>query len=400
MKVLQVNCVYKKGSTGKIVADIHEHLIQQGVESVVCYGRGKKVKEKNVYKTCSEFYAKFNNLFSRISGMPYGGCYFSTQKLIRIIKKERPDVVHLHCINGYFVNIYKLVTFLKKSGIKTVLTLHAEFMHTANCGHAYDCNEWKTGCKNCPRWREENKSLFFNRTHASWMKMKKAFDGFNNLTVVSVSSWLMDRAKQSPILEDKRHEVILNGVDTEVFKCYEDKGCLKEFVSEGEKIVFHVTPSFSDDVNHNKGGYYVIKLAEMLEEKKIKFIVAGNYQHGIKAPNNIVFLGQIKDQTQLAKYYSVADVTLLTSKRETFSMVCAESLCCGTSVVGFNAGAPEQVAIREFSRFVEYGDINALRDELLSVLDVNSDKQAISACARNKYADNIMIEKFVSIYRS
>ena len=43
MKILQVNCVYKKGSTGKIVEDIHNVLIDNGIESVVCYGRGKKL---------------------------------------------------------------------------------------------------------------------------------------------------------------------------------------------------------------------------------------------------------------------------------------------------------------------------------------------------------------------
>jgi len=48
--------------------------------------------------------------------------------------------------------------------------------------------------------------------------MKKAFDGFNNLIVVSVSPWLMERAKQSPMFSDKEHVVVLNGVETEVFK--------------------------------------------------------------------------------------------------------------------------------------------------------------------------------------
>jgi hypothetical protein len=151
----------------------------------------------------------------------YGGCFFSTNKLISIIKKEKPDVVHLHCINGYFVNIYRLVSWLNKSKIKTVLTLHAEFMHTANCGHALECDKWKTGCGKCPRLKKETKSLLIDSTHRSWVKMKKAFDGFENLVVTSVSPWLMERAKQSPILADKNHTVVYNGLDTNVFKLYQ-----------------------------------------------------------------------------------------------------------------------------------------------------------------------------------
>ena len=168
MKLLQINCVYKKGSTGKLSYDIHKGVLNCSNESVFCYGRGEKTKDEKVVKTCGELYSKFNNLLSRFTGLMYGGCYFSTKKLINTIKKEKPDIVHLHCINGYFVNIYKLVEFLKKSGIKTVLTLHAEFMHTANCGHAFECNNWKTGCGNCPRLREETKSLFLDNTALSF----------------------------------------------------------------------------------------------------------------------------------------------------------------------------------------------------------------------------------------
>ena len=39
MKVLQVNCVYDYGSTGKITKDLHEGLIKRGIDSVVLYGR-------------------------------------------------------------------------------------------------------------------------------------------------------------------------------------------------------------------------------------------------------------------------------------------------------------------------------------------------------------------------
>ena len=189
---MQINCVYNLGSTGKIVYDLHNELKANGIESVVCYGRGKKVKEENVYKTCGELYSKLNNLWSRITGIMYGGCLISTDKLFRIIKKEKPDIVHLHCLNGYFVNIYRLITFLKNNNYKTVLTLHAEFMYTANCGHALECDKWKTGCGKCPRLRSETKSWFIDGTAKSWKKMKRAFQGFdkNIIKIIAVSDWI------------------------------------------------------------------------------------------------------------------------------------------------------------------------------------------------------------------
>lgn len=130
---------------------------------------------------------------------------FSTNRLISVIKKEKPDIVHLQCINGYFVNIYRLINWLKKNNIKTVVTLHAEFMYTANCGHAFECEKWKTGCGKCPRLKRETKSLFIDGTAYSWRKMKKAFDGFKNenLVITSVSLWLMERQVQHRYLKVK-----------------------------------------------------------------------------------------------------------------------------------------------------------------------------------------------------
>lgn len=399
MKVLQANCVYKKGSTGKITYDIHSELLKQGIESVVCYGRGEKINEPHVYKTCGEGYSKTNHLLSEFTGVMYGGCFFSTNKLIKIIKKEKPDVVHLQCINGYFVNIYRLVSWLKKHDIKTVLTLHAEFMYTANCGYALDCDKWQTGCGHCPRLKQETKSFFIDGTHKSWMKMKKAFDGFNdNLVVTSVSPWLMERAKLSPILNDKKHEVVLNGVNTDVFHFYDTSELRSQMGLNGVKVIFHATPSFDDNINNIKGGYYVLKLAEKMLNENVKFVVAGNHPDGLKVPPNVILLGKVSDQELLAKYYSMADVTLLTSKKETFSMVTAESLCCGTPVVGFKAGAPEQIAIPEYSAFVDFGDLDSLREEVKGKISSNILIEKIVLEASKKYSKKKMVVDYVGIY--
>lgn len=401
MKVLQINCVYNTGSTGKITADLHECFVKSGIESIVCYGRGKRVNEPNVYKTCGELYSKLNNLLSRFTGIMYGGCFFSTNRLISIIKKEKPDIVHLQCINGYFVNIYRIVNWLKKSNIKTVLTLHAEFMFTANCGHSFNCEGWKTGCGKCPKFKEETKSLFFDGTARSFKKMQKAFDGFKkeNLVVASVSPWLMERAKQSPILAGKQHTVVMNGLDTGVFYPREVSAVKSELGITDEKIIFHATPFFSDDPAHIKGGFYIIKLAEMLKGKNVKIIVAGSHPGNLKVPDNIMLLGKVDDQNKLAKLYSAADVTVMTSRRETFSMICAESLCCGTPVAGFKAGGPETISLAEYSAFCDFGNVGKLYKECLNFLG-GFDAGKISACSQNVFDKNEMFKKYDMIYKN
>ena len=402
MKVLQVNCVYKTGSTGKITADLHNAFKKNDIESVVCYGRGKRVNEPNVYKTCGELYSKLNNLLSRFTGIMYGGCFFSTNRLISIIKKEKPDIVHLQCINGYFVNIYRLVNWLKKNNIKTVLTLHAEFMFTANCGHSFDCEGWKTGCGKCPKFKAETKSLFFDGTARSFKKMQKAFEGFKNenLIVASVSPWLMERAKQSPILAGKQHTVVMNGLDTGVFYPREVGAVKSELGIADEKIIFHVTPNFNNDPDYIKGGYYIIKLAEMLKGENVKIIAAGSYPENLKVPDNILLLGKVSDQNRLAELYSMADITVIASKRETFSMVCAESLCCGTPVAGFKSCGPESISIDKYSRFVDYGDLKSLYTAVNDLLREARNGEKISKDASAAYGSRVMSENYINIYRS
>jgi len=399
VKVLQVNCVYAEGSTGKITQDIHRSLLEKGHESVVCYGRGNDTQDPGVIRLCSNYYGKANNLLSRFTGLMYGGCYFSTNKLIRVIREEKPDVVHLQCINGYFVNIYRLVTWLKKQGIKTVLTLHAEFMFTANCGYALDCDRWRAGCGRCPRRYQETKSLFVDGTAWSYRMMQRAFYGFEDyLTVVSVSPWLKNRAEQSPILAGKHHCVVFNGVDTEVFHPFETADLRKKHGLTDEKILFHATPFFSGDPEHIKGGYYILQMAEMLAEQNVRIFVAGDHAPGLLVPPNVTLLGRIQDQRELARYYSMADVTVLTSKKETFSMVTAESLCCGTPVVGFRAGGPEQIALEAFSKFVPWGNVRELSEAAEIFMDDPVGDIIIAECSAKAYSKNTMAEGYMALY--
>ncbi|MBQ3356278.1 MAG: glycosyltransferase [Oscillospiraceae bacterium] len=394
MKVLQINCVYKRGSTGKIVDDIHSLLKENGIESVVCYGRGKRVQEAGVYRTCNDFLGKCNHLWSRITGLMYGGCCISTSRLIRRVKRERPDVVHLHCINGYFVNVYRLVGWLKANRISTVLTLHSEFMFTANCGHAFECNKWMTGCGKCPQLYSATESYFFDRTHASWRRMQQAFAGFEKLIVTSVSPWLMQRAQQAPILQSFEQRTVLNGVDTAVFRPVDVSAIAKEYKTDGRRVFLHVNADFRSGKDHPKGGWYLLELAKQLPD--VLFLVAGPHEKGMKLPPNVRLLGYIENQERMAQLYSLADATVLTSSRETFSMPVAESLCCGTPVVGFCAGAPEMISIPEYSNFVPFGDLPALADACSRMGRKNAAQ--IAAAAAGKFDRKEMSEEYLRIY--
>lgn len=395
MKILQVNNVYAEKSTGKLTKDLHDGFIREGHESIVVYGRGKGTSDKGVIRLCPDWYGKLNSLISRVTGIPYGGCLFSTLRLVRIIKREQPDVVHLQCINGNFVNIYRLIRWLKKYRIKTAVSLHAEFMYTANCGHAFDCLEWRHGCKKCPDKKKATRSLFFDRTGKSWRAMKKAFEGFEDDCVITpVSQWTEERAKQSDILKGFRFQTVLNGINAEeIFTLPES-----EKDKTDANTVLNVTAHFVNEHNHPKGGWYLAKLAERLPE--VTFLVAGTVTPSPNLPENLILLGRVSDQHELADLYRRAKLSILVSQRETFSMPCAESLCCGTPVVGFKAGAPEQISLPEYSEFTEFGDLDGLEEIVRKWLERGDLNPAeISERAKGTYSAQTMIQTFPDVYR-
>lgn len=60
---------------------------------------------------------------------------------------------------------------------------------------------------------------------------------------------------------------------------------------------------------------------------------------------NTIVLPKISEQTLLAKYYSMADVFTICSKKENFPTTCIEAQCCGTPVTGFDTGGTKETIV-------------------------------------------------------
>ena len=394
MRLLQINCVFAVGSTGKIVYAIHEYAKTKGDEPFAIYGTGKKSTEPNVFRATPWVVRKVQSFRSRITGYAYGGCIWGTANAIRIIDKVKPDIVHVHCMNAYIVNIYRILEHLKKNHIPTVLTNHAEFMYTGGCIYAVDCNKWITGCHNCDKINKEHPiSYFFDRTPREWELMREASQGFDKMVVCCVSDWVRDRASQSLFYKQYPVVTVLNGLDTDVFH-YTNAEDIKAKLNLKGKVVVHVTADLYRPI---KGGQHVLEMAKRFPD--VNFVILGSEAKDDTAPRNCRFMGMINDQNLLAQYYSMGDVCLLTSVRETYSMVCAESLCCGTVVVGFMSGGPETISLPEYSCFVEQGNDDKLEFALRKMLDNTYDKKAISEVAMKTYGQDTMCKNYYEVYR-
>ena len=405
MKILQVNCVYQKGSTGKIVYDIHKCLCAEGIESIVCYGRGKKINAPNVYKFCSEFESKVYHLLNKFGWLMYAVCPIATQRLIRIIKKEKPDVVHLHCINGFCVNIYELLKFLGRSRIKTIVTHHAEFFYTGNCGHAYECTKFQheSGCYDCHILKEATGSDIVDRTSKGWLLMRRAFSSFKDgdLLFTAVSPWVAGRSVLSPICNKFECKFVTNGLDTSLFHPATPNAIAtikSQLPHPEQRVILHVSASFSTNKDSIKRGYYIKQLAEMMPHYQF-VVVASSILDLDGLPDNIYIWGRSKGQEELAALYSTADLTVIASKRETFSMVVAESLCCGTPVVGFESGGPESIGLKDCTCFVEFGNTEKLKKAVSVFVNKKWEATAIANLAALAYSKETMAMGYIRAYK-
>jgi len=405
MKIIQANVVADRGSTGKICQCIDRALTVSGHQSLLCYGRkGTAVTERR-FKFGREWEAAASKVANLLGRLMYASSPLSTRRLIEKIKDERPDIVHLHCINGYCVDIYRLLHFLAAEKISTVVTHHGEFYYTGSCGHALDCRQFMQadGCRKCPAQRDATGAIFIDLSQTAWLRMRNAFSRFDSgkLVFTAVSPWVKDRSMLSPIVNGYDCHVVENGLDTSIFHASDNRAEGRRFVPGCRgKMVLHVTASFSDSPAAFKGGSTVLEVARLMPD--VTFVIAASYSKvSGTLPSNVYLHGRTKDQQELAALYNAADTTIITSLRETFSMVVAESLCCGTPVVGFQAGGPESIAIKPYSDFIDRKEgISGLHSALSNMLNRDFDHLEISRQACAKFSTDAMAGKYISVYRS
>ena len=153
MKVLMINVVCGIRSTGRICTDLATLLESQGHEVKIAYGREQVPEqyEKYAVRIGSDLNVKLHVLKARL----FDGCGFGSKKateyFIDWVKQYDPDVIHLHNIHGYYINVEVLFRYLRTCGKKIIWTLHDCWAFTGHCAY-FDytsCERWKTECRGC-----------------------------------------------------------------------------------------------------------------------------------------------------------------------------------------------------------------------------------------------------------
>jgi glycosyltransferase involved in cell wall biosynthesis len=395
MKValIDVNC--KHSSTGKIVYDLYTELNNNGHEAAVYYGRGPKIKEKNIFKFGIDLETYFHAFMTRITGLTGVYSPISTWRLIRKLKKFKPDIVHIHELHAYFINLKSIMNYLKKAPLKVIWTFHCEFMFTGKCAITYDCNKWQTECHKCPQVKEYPKSLVFDFSNPMFRQKKALFDNFNNLTIVTPPKWLESKVKLS-FLRDKQVAVIPNGIDQNIFKPTDYKDLNIYPLIKDKKLILSVA---ADIMSENKGGHRILEIAsDLVDKKEIIFVLVGTKKPANVNHSNVIFLERTKNQTELAKLYTAAEAYLIVSKSENYPTTCLEALSCGTPIIGYDVGGTKETASKGFGYFTEYGNKNEINNYIKSLMLKPHDKKVIVKTYSFLHSKDRMLSDYIKVY--
>lgn len=394
MKVLQINSVCGIGSTGRIATDIHNILIEQGHESYIAYGRDLPKNCDNAIKIGTKIDNYTHVAKTRLLDKHGFGSTQATKEFINKVRDIDPDIIHLHNIHGYYINIEVLFNYLKEANKPVVWTLHDCWSFTGHCSH-FDyigCDKWKTGCFNCPQKHEYPKSILVDNSEWNHSKKKEVFTGVNNMTIVTPSNWLADLVKES-FLEEYQVKVIHNGIDLGLFKPT-NSNFRKNFNIVDKYIILGVANKWTE----KKGFQYFIQLAEVLQENEVIVLVGLTKKQKKILPRNIIGITKTNNVQELAEIYSSADVFLNPTLEDTFSMVNLEAQACGTPVVTFDTGGSPESIDKETGVVVSEHSVavlmQAIKDARFSWVS-NSSKCIAKSMEYNK---NNKFKEYVSIY--
>lgn len=367
MKYLMINVVCGIRSTGRICTDLATELESEGHEVKIAYGREivPEQYQKYAVRIGTDFDVKIHAAMARLFDTCGFGSKRATRKFIKWVREYDPDVIYLHNLHGYYINVEVLFDYLRTCGKKIVWTLHDCWAFTGHCAHFMqsDCDKWKTGCYNCPRKKYYPISLLLDRSRQNYTKKKELFTNIDTLQLVTPSKWLADLTRES-FLKDYPVEVVYNTVDPNVFKPVESN-FRKDHGIEDKKVVLGVASVW----DRSKGLDDFCKLPQMLGDD-YKIVLVGLNDKQLKSiPSSIIGISRTNSTKELAEIYSASDVFVNPTYEDNYPSVNLEAIACGKKVITYNTGGSPESALANGGVVVDRGDIDSLVDAIRTMLE-------------------------------
>src|SRR5574337_583559 len=222
MNVLFINWSDIVGGAGIAAHRLYKGLLNQGIDVKMLVAKAQSEDENvNVLsRRVRSFGQKITYRIGRRIGLD--SVYLDRSSVENHDFFKKADVLNLHNLHGDFFNYLALPELAKSK--PSVYTLHDMWSFTGHCGYSYDCGKWRTGCGGCP-YPSSYPPITRDSTRLQW-RLKKWVYNRSKLTIVTLSRWLTEQAKQS-MLNCFPIYYIPNGIDTDIYKPLDKELCRK-----------------------------------------------------------------------------------------------------------------------------------------------------------------------------
>lgn len=376
MKYVQINA-YSGGWADSIIFKKHRELVALGDESWVFWARGNREQDEHLQRIASYPEVCLDALRTRLDGKPGFHSKAITRRLLKKLDEIDPDVVHLHLLLGYYINVEMIFEWLSAHRCKVVWTLHDCWAFTGHCIYFTDvkCDQWRTGCAcraACPQKRTYPETFAGDgAVRWSYEQKKRLFTMLppERVQLITPSQWLADLAKQS-FLGKYDIEVVHNTINKEIFNPT-PSDFRERYGLENRFVVLGVASKWSE----RKGLTDFVRLAKDLDSARFAVVLVGLSEKQITqvkaSAEQIVALPRTSTPQELAAAYTAADVFFNPTTEDNYPTVNLEAEACGTPVVTYDTGGCRETVKDGRSVVVEsYED--ALNS--LEVFGVSSDE--------------------------
>ena len=378
-KLLQINGSVNTGSTGRIAEEIGQRAIAVGYESFIAYGRTARESQSKTIKVGTPWDMRWHGLMSLLFDAHGFASTNATIELVRQIDVINPDIILLHNLHGYYLNVEVLLKYLKEKGLPVFWTLHDCWPFTGHCSHfmRYDCERYKSQCHDCPNRNGYPRSLFLDRSKHNFRIKKSLIQGLPNLTFIPVCEW-MNKVVAESFMGGVKTKVIYNGVDASTFNPVTIVECNKlkdKYQIPDKKIILGVASTWKKRL----ALYDFYWLSEQFSSD-YQIVLVGMSKSQIKQlPKGIIGIRRTESVQELAALYSLANVFVNPTYVDNFPTTNIEALACGTPVVTYNTGGSPEAIDENTGIVVPKGDKEALKNAIVEVV-TKKEKYTSEAC--------------------
>lgn len=364
MRILFINSVCGVGSTGRICGELAEQLTEQGHTVKIAYGRQDSVPDRYArfaVKIGTNIGVKVHALLTRITDRHGFYSKQATKRFIDFAEMFDPDVLWLHNLHGYYLNVQMLFDWIKsRPHMRVNWTLHDCWAFTGHCTHfdAVCCEKWKTQCFRCPEKAAYPSSKLLDCSKRNFIDKQRCFTEVSDMSLVSPSNWLASLVGQS-FLKDYPVHVVHNGIDLTMFK--PSPGTFKKkYRLENKHVLLGVAYGFGE----RKGLRDFIELSRHLEDDTVIVLVGVSKEDKALLPDTVVSIEKTECLQELVEAYSDADVFLNLTYEDTFPTVNLEALACGTPVITYRTGGSPESLDDTCGVVLERGDIDGIHQSV------------------------------------